>query len=63
MDGANHLFRVLERAALDAPLLKDVPGDPRAPAVALASGDSRLAVIDGLLGALIDVPPNAWLFA
>ena len=67
MAAASYPSGLCEHAAFNVPHLSGIPGDPGAPRVPLtnppfASGDSRLPVIGKLFGALIDVPPSAWLF-
>lgn len=58
---------VFDHAAFNVPHLGDKPGHPDIPPVPLtnphfAPTDPCLPVIDQLFGALVDVPPSAWLF-
>jgi|GraSoiStandDraft_8_1057269.scaffolds.fasta_scaffold1318926_1 hypothetical protein len=67
MAAASYPSGLREHATFNVPHLSGIPGNLDAPAVPLtnptfAPGDSRLPVIGKLFGALIDVPPNAWLF-
>jgi len=54
-------------AAFKVPHLTAVGGDPHAPlapptTLHFVGSDSALSSIDQLLGALVDLPPSAWLF-
>jgi|tagenome__1003787_1003787.scaffolds.fasta_scaffold16101939_1 hypothetical protein len=67
MAAASYTSGLFDHAAFNVLQLSDIPGAPDAPAVPLTGphfvpGDARPPVIHQLLGALIDVPPSAWLF-
>ena len=67
MAAASYTSGLFDQPAFNVGQLSDIPDDPNAPPVPLTdphflSGDSRPPVILQLFGALIDVPPSAWLF-
>jgi hypothetical protein len=67
MAGASCPPGVFDQAAFNMSRRSNVQGDPQDPSARLAHphvllGDPCFPVINQLFGALIDVPPNAWLF-
>jgi hypothetical protein len=67
MAGAGYPSGVLDQAAFDTPYLSGISGNSNVHSVPLTNppvqtGDPCMRLVGELFDALIDVPPNAWLF-
>jgi hypothetical protein len=67
MAGASYPSGALDHAAFDARHLSGISGNSNVQSVPLTNppfqtGDPCMPFVGELFGALIDVPPSAWLF-